>query len=506
MMKQLKQLAARFLPQEPQRAQAGSDSELKLAAVLTPQTLANSLKLAEQGNLYEQQALFAIMEERDGHLFAELSKRKRAVLGLDWAIVPPDDATDGERKQAAELQHMVRSIANFDDALFDLTDAIGKGYSCLSIKWGVVNGQNVPTALTHVRQTAFSCKPDTPDVLRLRNDYNPDGDALIDYGWVRHKQQAKSGTLATSALFRTLAWAYIYKHYSIRDLAAFLETYGMPIRIGKWQPGASQADKRTLVRALQTMGSNAWGGMPNTMDVEFVESGKGKSDEFLGSIQYYDAVISKAILGGTLTSQADGKTSTNALGNIHNEVRRDLLEGDAKQLAETLTRYLIEPLQLFNGLGKPGRMCRFAFALTEQIDQQAAVEVLTKATALGMQVPLNWAHKHLQIPQAGKDDEMLRLQTATHQQPQAATRTSVAALHDSQPDGVESLISRLVNYGFADDAIGRVQVAIAVGDWAMVTDTLDALARELPADEVVDVLAHASAISDLAGRAGLAND
>ena len=47
---------------------------------------------------------------------------------------------------------------------------------------------------------------------------------------------------------------------------------------------------------------------------------------------------SKGILGGTLTSQADGKTSTNALGNIHNEVRHDLTVSDARQLEGTITR------------------------------------------------------------------------------------------------------------------------------------------------------------------------
>ncbi|SLM64493.1 Mu-like prophage FluMu protein gp29 [Dickeya aquatica] len=39
----------------------------------------------------------------------------------------------------------------------------------------------------------------------------------------------------------------------------------------------------------------------------------------------------KVILGGTLTSQADGKTSTNALGNVHNEVRHDILVADARR-------------------------------------------------------------------------------------------------------------------------------------------------------------------------------
>ncbi|MDE8660750.1 DUF935 family protein [Pseudomonas aeruginosa] len=33
------------------------------------------------------------MEEKDGHIHAEMSKRRRAVAELDWDIVPPDNAT-----------------------------------------------------------------------------------------------------------------------------------------------------------------------------------------------------------------------------------------------------------------------------------------------------------------------------------------------------------------------------------------------------------------------------
>ncbi|MCY9814236.1 phage portal protein family protein [Aeromonas caviae] len=42
-------------------------------------------------------------------------------------------------------------------------------------------------------------------------------------------------------------------------------------------------------------------------------------------MEWCEHSMSKAILGGTLTSQADGKSSTNALGNVHNEVREEAL-------------------------------------------------------------------------------------------------------------------------------------------------------------------------------------
>lgn len=57
---------------------------------------------------------------------------------------------------------------------------------------------------------------------------------------------------------------------------------------------------------------------------------------------------SKVILGATLTSQADGKTSTNALGNVHNDVRHDILVSDAKQLHGFFSN-MIDMLLRING-------------------------------------------------------------------------------------------------------------------------------------------------------------
>ena len=45
---------------------------------ITPQRLARVMEEAEQGNLIAQSDLFMDMEEKDGHIMSEMSKRKRA--------------------------------------------------------------------------------------------------------------------------------------------------------------------------------------------------------------------------------------------------------------------------------------------------------------------------------------------------------------------------------------------------------------------------------------------
>ena len=51
---------------------------------LTPARLHRLLTDAEQGNLQAQADLFCDMEERDGHIFSEMDKRKKAINSLDW--------------------------------------------------------------------------------------------------------------------------------------------------------------------------------------------------------------------------------------------------------------------------------------------------------------------------------------------------------------------------------------------------------------------------------------
>ena len=63
---------------------------------LTPARLAATLRNADSGDLFAQHRLFADMEERDAHLAAEMGKRKLALLGLDWRIEPPRNASAAE--------------------------------------------------------------------------------------------------------------------------------------------------------------------------------------------------------------------------------------------------------------------------------------------------------------------------------------------------------------------------------------------------------------------------
>jgi phage gp29-like protein len=380
---------------------------------LTPQKLADILLGAEQGNIIAQCELAEDMEEKDGHVFAELQKRRRALLGVDWKLVPPRNASASEKKDTDMLQEHFEDMLFLDDVIFDASDAILKGFSNQEITWKKSGSIWLPESVDFKDPSWFMTHPaqepgQNRNELRLR-DNTVNGEALQPFGWISHTHKTKSGYLARSGLARVLAWPYLFKNYSVRDLAEFLEIYGLPLRLGKYPTGASQEEKNTLLNAVMSIGHNAGGIIPKGMEIDFQEAAKGTQQPFEYMVGLMEKTISKAILGGTLTSQADGKSSTNALGNVHNEVRQELRDSDLKQISNTLSRDLVLPMYAKNGKSFTSfnRQPRFEFDITEAEDLKAFSDSLPALVDVGFKIPVRWAHEKLQIPEPQKDEAVL---------------------------------------------------------------------------------------------------
>ncbi len=379
---------------------------------LTPSKLASILDQAEQGDLLAQFDLYEDMEEKDGHIAAELGKRRRALL-VDWSVVPPDNPTPAEKRNAELLAELVGEIADFEDVLFDVTDAIGKGFSCCENEWHKPGKYWLPKTITHRPQSWFTVHRGYRQQLRLRSNTTVDGivgEPLQPFGWITHVHKAKSGYLERTAMFRQLVWPYLFKNYSVGDLAEFLEIYGIPVRIGKYPSGASEKEKMTLLRALVGIGHNAAGIIPAGMELDFLDAATGDPKAFELMLNWCERTQSKVILGGTLTSGADGKSSTNALGNVHNEVRKDLRDSDIRQVGSTITRDLLYPLAVLNGLAPDGmRRCPvFRLDVGETEDIKVYAEALPKLVNVGFQIPVQWAQEKVGIPQPEDGEPVLQ--------------------------------------------------------------------------------------------------
>ncbi|GKX57623.1 Mu-like prophage FluMu protein gp29 [Leminorella grimontii] len=431
---------------------------------LTPARAAALLKAAEDGDLMAQCELAEDMEEKDLHLAAELGKRRRAVQSLPWKITPPRNPTKEEQYDADMVTEILTDATWFNDCLFDATDAVLKGFSCQEIEWEQVDGLTIPKTIEFRDAAWFQTHPQDRNQLRLR-DGSHEGQELWPFGWVVHVAKSKSGYLARMGLVRSLVWAFIFKNYSVRDLAEFLEIYGMPIRLGKYPAGSTEKEKQSLLRAVMSVGHNAGGIFPRGMDIELKNAIEGSSDPYMAFVTYWDLCISKVILGGTLTSQADGATSTNALGNVHERMADNICDSDALQLAPTITRDIVHPIVALNGrsFSSLRRLCRFEFDLSAPEDLTAYSTALPLLAGIGMKIPVQWAHEKLQIPMADDSDEVLK----------PAPQPEAPAFLSAVPRGYTALAAApSVSAPDAQKAIAAMPGAVSGDEWQAVTDPI----------------------------------
>lgn len=377
---------------------------------LTPHRLHGLLTGAEQGNLSAMADLGADMEERDGHIFSELAKRKKSINGLPWTINPCKRADAKDKKIAEEVAVWIDEIPDFEMMLFDALDAIGHGYSCHEIVWHNVENIWLPERFEHHLSRHFMTPVDKPNQLRI-NDGSMHGAEFLACGWFNHFHKAKSGYIARSGLHRVLAWPFLFKNYGVRDIMEFLETYGLPTKLGKYSEGATDQEKMTLLRAVMSIGRNAGGIIPKGMDIDIQAATQGDTDNHMALIRWCEQTQSKIILGGTLLSQADGKSSTNAQSKTHENQFEILIESDAKQLARSINDSLIAHLMRVNYPEvDPRHYPVFYFDTSDTEDLKTFSKSLPKLVETGMQIPVEWAHKRAGIPLPKSGEQILTLQ------------------------------------------------------------------------------------------------
>jgi phage gp29-like protein len=305
---------------------------------LTPRRLAAILREADQGDPVRFLELAETIEERDPHLIGVLGTRKRSVSQLDITV---EDASDAPEHQ--KHADMVRDWLKRDELtgeLFDVLDAVHKGYSFTEIMWDTSEGEWQPKRLEWRDPRWFDF--DRRD-LRSPQLINEAGgrEPLPGGQFIYAPMPAKSGIPTRGGLARVLAWAWMFKAFTNRDWAIFTQTYGQPIRVGKYGQGASKEDKDTLFRAVANIAGDCAAIIPESMKIEFqsADSVGASAALYKERADFFDQQTSKAVLGQTATT--DAIAGGHAVGQEHRQVQEDIERADAKQLSALVNSDLI---------------------------------------------------------------------------------------------------------------------------------------------------------------------
>lgn len=438
-----------------------------VAGSLNPSRLASLLQSANEGEDLDYLTLAEEMEEREWHYGSVLGTRKRAIEGLDIQV---SAGIEGDKKSEeiaeAVRKQLMRPV--FEDLVSGLLDALGKGRSTIEIMWSTGTSWQ-PDKFVWRDPRFFQWHSEDSSQLRLRDESDEtNGVELAAYKFITHTPRLKMGIVARNGLARLAAAAYMLKSFTVKDWMAFSELFGMPIRVGRYGPSASEPDKDVLRRALMNLGSDAAAMIPESMQLEFIERSNSQSGHnvFKELAEFLDKGISKAVLGQTGTTEGQaGK-----LGGLQEmeDVRDDIKRADAKQLARTINEQFIRPFVDLN-FGVQEDYPRLSFVIPEPDDTEQWTNALAKLVPLGLKVKQGVVRDKLGIDDPEDDEDLL-----------GQTPTTNSEIKEVSANNHEVALNQY------QDAISEIAES-ALGDWEPimnpVIDPIQQLVSECNSEE-----------------------
>jgi len=290
-------------------------------AVVTKESAGKGLKLYEE------------MEDKDGHIASVIQTRKLALVGREWEVLPATESREDKKK--AEFVRTVFEGLGFDNARKDQLDGLMKGFAVSEIMFELSEGDIWIREFRHRKPWRFVFGREN-ELRLLTEDNSIDGEEVPeDKFWV-FTFNGRYGNRYGKPLGQKLYWPYWFKKNNIRWWAIFNEKFGSPTATGKYRPGTKKDDQDKLLDVLKSIQQETGIVLPDDMAIELLEaSRRGSFETYSTFIQWTESLESKIVLGQTLTTE-QGNVGSLSLGQVHDEVRQEILKADADDLCESL--------------------------------------------------------------------------------------------------------------------------------------------------------------------------
>ncbi|MBN8294725.1 DUF935 domain-containing protein [Rhodobacter sp. NTK016B] len=453
---------------------------------LTPPRLAAVLREAETGDATAYLELAEQMEEKDLHYAAVLGVRKRAIRSLELQVDAGDDSNAA--KEAAEIVRKSLDTAAVRTSLIDVMDALGKGFSVSEILWERDGNRLKLCGIELVDPRWFEFDQENGQHIYLRDNAGPQ--ILRPDSYLIHVAKAKSGLAIRGGLARLAAWAWLFKNYSLKDWAIFLEAYGHPLRLGRYGQHAKPEEKQILLRAARQIGVDMAAIIPKEMDLEVISAASSGSEKlYEGNARYWDQQLSKGVLGQVATT--DAIAGGHAVGKIHEEVRSDIRDADAEQLAASLQRDVAGALVRLNFADRHRvPLPIISFVSPERADPKLMMELMEKGPKAGLKIPVSQIREVFALREPEEGEAILEppMPPAIRPEVPAPTSDQMAAGNPSRQTAARQETDRP-----RDSIDALVDDLIAGGGMQRVMDAefgalLEALRKAETVEDVQDIL------------------
>lgn len=381
-------------------------------------------------NPYLAMAVYEDIEEKDAMVGSALDTRKDGVLSRSRRVLHADDTVEA-KQLAAFIEETLENYIDvqagerfgFDQVLFEALDAVGKGVSIGEIIYGEAADRIFIRAVRFKPQHLFAfgevgkspyststyMYPQTGP-LRLRPGVSVDGIdpdmPLPENKFLVHTYRPRYSNRWGTPLDRKVFWPSWFKRASVKQWLRFLEK-GPGSVVARYRDGASTDEQNKALEAAQAINEEPAVALPAKFLVEVMQHVR----QAMGSAyremvdDFCNNEIARVILGQTLTSRGSEGGGSRALGEVHQQVRQEKIEVDAKSLMMCVNTQIVWPLVLLN-FGPVRRPPVWVIDYDAQRDLETTANWLRKLWEMRVPISRKFVYKTFQLPAPTPGDEL----------------------------------------------------------------------------------------------------
>lgn len=374
----------------------------------SPARVRQILEDASTGSLATQWELFALMEDTWPRLAKNLAELRRAAARATYSVQPCAPRGAAPSAPAVERAALVEASLrgwwprpgtlelSFEDTLFHVLDAYGKGLSVLELHWQQAEPGLVPRC-SHV------LAPRRYGWNRAGNELGlltPDGT-----GWAPFPAdqflvgiwQARTGAPGATAVLRALAPYWVGITYGWEWLLSNAQLFGVPFRwatFARDQPGLGTQ----LRDMLAAMGASGYGAFPEGTQLNFLEAARNTGDNPQIWLQRLaDQACDLLILGQELSGAAQAAGLGGGAADLQGGVRLDRLQAAAQWCADLLN-YQLVPAVLRANYGDTAEAPCIVADVDDEPDPLALATRDKVLLDAGIDLPRAWFYERHGIP------------------------------------------------------------------------------------------------------------
>ena len=385
---------------------------------MLPHSVESVLATAMQGDLRHQWLLFVAMIDSWPRLQKNLSEVGREAAKAPYDVRPFAYRNADPTPEAVERAELVEDSLNAmlpdpkvgEMGYRGLLEYLGAGYYqghiLAELRW---NEDLSPRAAFPVDPRFYGYPRAGEDrlMLNLSGHYNGALTDFSDHKFLIGVKRGHSGHASVAAPMRSLVGYWMAANFGLKWLMQFAQVFGMPLRWATY-PAGDDCTAEAVANMLDNMGTAGWGAFPEGTNIDLKEASKSAQQlpqKML--IDMADRQCDTAILGQTLTSDV-GSSGSRALGEVHEGVRHDIIEGVSCWIADIInTQFIPSIIALNYGPDALQELPCVVVDWPEKRDEKERAETADiVVNKVGITVGKKWLYEHLNVPMPEKEEEV----------------------------------------------------------------------------------------------------